>query len=89
MEPPLAIAELLMKQISEPSRDSVAESPREASLGYFIGFLFAACVLGSIGWWRIEAGGPRWAIYATVGFAVFFGVGALGLLIAALTTSEK
>ena len=88
VEPPAAVTELLTKHVSEPG-EKWKSTARGSRLQAFVGLVFMACVLGSIGWWRIDAGGPAWAVYAAVGSAAFFGVTALGFLVAALVSSDK
>ena len=87
-EPPAAMAELLMRQIGEPNRKWQA-TPRGLLLKRFMGLVWIACIAGAIAWWRVDAGGPRLAVYAAVTSTVFFGVIAFGLLLAALTTREQ
>jgi hypothetical protein len=88
VEPPAGLTELLTKQVSEPGEKWKATA-RGSRLHIFGGHLFVACVFGCLAWWRIDAGGPPWAVYAAAGSAVFFGVSALGFLIAAVVSSDK
>ncbi len=49
--------------------------------------VFFAGVMGGLAWWRIDVGGPQWAIYVTVILAIVSGVGAVGSLIGAVATA--
>ena len=62
---------------------------RGALLKNFTGMLFTACVAGGIFWWRLDEGGPQALIYIFGAATAFWGISALGLLIAALFTSDK
>src|SRR5690606_19291022 len=88
VDPPPALAELIARSGGEGERRWTI-TPRGSRLQSFIGFLFTACAAGGVAWWRIEEGGPAVAIYVALPAAVFFGVGALGFLIAALFASDK
>jgi hypothetical protein len=88
VEPAPGLTEMLARQVSEPG-DKWKSTARGSRLNLFGGYLFIACLMGCLAWWRFDAGGPQWAIYAAVGSAVFFGVGALGFLVAALVSSDK
>jgi hypothetical protein len=88
IDPPPAMAELLAKTGGEPDR-KWKSTRRGAMLQSFIGFVFTACMAGGIAWWRIDAGGPQAVIYIFGASTVFFGVSAVGLLVAALFTSDK
>jgi hypothetical protein len=85
---PPAIAELLTKQISEPG-EKWKSTARGSRLNLFMGHLFVACLFGCVAWWRIDTGGPQWAVYVGVGSAIFFGASALGFLVAALVSRDK
>ena len=85
VEPPPLVTDLLMKQISDSS-EKWKSTTRGSLLHTFGIHLFIACWAGGIAWWRIDAGGPNWAVYAAVVSAVFFGVHAFALLVAALKT---
>jgi hypothetical protein len=87
-EPPPAVLELLTKQISEPEH-KWKSTPRGARLQSFMMFAFIACIAGTVAWWRMDAGGPPVVIYVMVGAAVFWGVSALGFLVAAVASTEK
>jgi hypothetical protein len=87
-EPPPAIAELLMKQLSHAD-EKWKRTKRGALLQTFGANLFIACIMAGVSWWRLDVGEPRWAIYWAVCSAIFFAVFALGALLAALTTSDK
>lgn len=62
---------------------------RAALMQAFIGFLFAACVVGGLYYWLLESDGPGWALHASRAAEVFFAIGAFGLLLAALFSREK
>jgi len=83
VDPPAAVTELLFKQIASPDR-KWRSTPRGSLLHTFGVHLCCAVWLGCIAWWRIEAGSPRWAVYAAVGSTVFFALLAVGQLAAAL-----
>jgi hypothetical protein len=88
VEPPPAMAEMLART-SGGAAPKWTRTPRGARLERFVGMLFTACAAGGILWWRIDEGGPQLAIYFFGAAVVFWGVGALGFLIAALFTSDK
>jgi hypothetical protein len=87
-EPPAAVAELILKQVTPPQEKWKA-TPRGALLNTFGVHVWIACFWGCIAWWRIEAGPPRWAVYVAVGATVFFAVLAMGQLLAALKSPLK
>lgn len=87
-EPPPAVAELLAKQLTD-SEQKWRSTARGSRLGTFVGHLFVACLFGCVAWWRVDSGGPQWAVYTAAGSAVFFGVSALGFLVAALVSPDK
>jgi hypothetical protein len=87
-EPPPAMLELLIKQISDPEQ-KWKSTPRGARLHSFMMFAFIACISGTVAWWRMDAGGPQVVIYVAVGSAVFWAVSALGFLVVALASAEK
>jgi hypothetical protein len=87
-EAPPGVAELLTKQVTEPEQ-KWKSTARGSRLNIFMGHLWVACLFGGVAWWRIDAGGPPWAVYVGVGSAVFFGVSALGFLVAALVSRDK
>jgi hypothetical protein len=89
-EPPAAVLEAL----KPPERKSgpVALEPktrRVAQLEHFVLGLTFAAAAGAVAWWRDDAGGPQWLVYAAVIAAVVMGAGAIGRLIAALSTSRN
>lgn len=86
LDPPPALAALLSDQTRDRAWQS---SPRGARLQRFIGYLFAACVIGGVAWWLVDATGPPWAVYPAVSAAVFFAVGAIGFLLTAVVTPER
>lgn len=86
IEPPSAISELL-SETAEPDR-RWKSTRRGAMLQSFIGMLFTACIAGGVAWWRVDEGGPQIVIYIFGVAAVFWGVSALGLLVAALFTRD-
>jgi hypothetical protein len=88
VEAPPGVAELLAKHVSEPEQ-KWKSTARGSRLNIFLGHLFVACLFGGIAWWRFDAGGPPWAVYLGVGSAIFFGVSALGFLVAALVSNDK
>ncbi len=87
VDPPPAMAELLAATSSEPDR-KWKSTRRGALLQSFIGMLFTASMSGGVAWWRIDEGGPQAVIYIFGAAAFFFGVSALGLLVAALFTRD-
>jgi hypothetical protein len=88
VDPPPAMDELLARSAGG-GQPKWARSRRGALLNSFVGMAFTACVAGGILWWRIDQGGPQAVIYLFGAAAAFWGVSALGLLIAALFTSDK
>lgn len=86
LEPPPRAVELLA--ISEKEQ-RWTRTPRGARLQAFTGMLFTACVAGGIAWWRMDEGGPQPVLYFFGAAAVFWGIGALGTLAAALSSSDK
>jgi hypothetical protein len=89
-EPPQAITERLAEQILEPEKTPSANRQRRGALIQgFTGFLFSACALGGLAWWLRDAGAPKLAIIATYSMTVFFSVGAVGMLLAALFSRDK
>jgi len=88
VEPPPAVSELLLRQVSEP--DSKWKStPRGSMLHLFMVHLSIACVMGGIAWWRLDSGPPAWALYASGVTTVFFAVSAIAFFAAALKTPAK
>jgi hypothetical protein len=87
-EPPAAVTDLLLKQVA-PSEPKWKSTPRGALLNTFGIHLWIACLWAGIAWWRIEAGPPRWTVYAAVVATVFFAVLAVGQLAAALKSPFK
>lgn len=87
IEPPAGVAALLGEQVGDPGR-AWKSTPRGARLERFTGFLFTACVIGGVAWWLVDSSGPAWAVYPAVSAAVFFSVGALGILLGAVVTPE-
>jgi hypothetical protein len=88
VDPPRAMDELLARS-TRGAAPKWTRTPRGARLQSFMGMLFTACVAGGILWWRIDAGGPQPVIYIFGAAVVFWGVGALGMLIAALFASDQ
>jgi hypothetical protein len=88
VEPPPALYELLARA-SGGGDPKWSKNRRGTLLKNFTGMVFTACVAGGILWWRIDEGGPQALIYILGAATVFWGVSALGLLIAALFTSDK
>ena len=93
VEPPASMVDLLLESTeahrqAQRTEKSVTEATARAShpTGW-LGLLFMAGVAAGLAWWRIDVGGPQWAIYAAVTCAVTLGVGALGMLIATLVTT--
>jgi hypothetical protein len=81
VEPPPALMEQLA---TGPAQKPAKRGPRETSLQAFIGFLFMACVSWGLRTWFTTRGGPEWAAIAATAAMAFFGLGALGFLLAAL-----
>jgi hypothetical protein len=52
--------------------------------GKFSSDVFMAGIMAALAWWRIDEGGPQWAIYLTVVAAAMFGLGALVYLVAGI-----
>lgn len=93
VEPPATMVDLLLES-SQPQREArssekaVAEATHRASQpGGWLSLLFMAGVMAGLAWWRIDAGGPQWAIYVTVTGAAVLGAGAIGTLIASIVTA--
>ena len=90
VEPPQTMVDLLLEsgeagRQARQQEKAVAQATARASQPTgWLGLLFMAGVAGGVAWWRIEAGGPDWAIYLSVTCAVTLGVAAAGMLIAAL-----
>lgn len=88
IEPPPAVSDLLLRQVSEPDQ-KWKSTPRGPMLHMFMVHLSIACVMGGIAWWRFDSGPPPWALYASGTITVFFAVSALGFFAAALKTPAK
>ena len=85
VEPPPGIAEPLMRALKEPV--AARRSARARRLDGFVFSLFMAGASAGIAWWRQDAGAdPRWLFYAAVVAAAAFAAGALGALVAALSS---
>ena len=87
IEPPAAVVEMLTRQMGGTE---AARSGREMGqkAGNFTGLVVAACTAGGIAWWRMNEGGPQWAVYLFGAGAVFWGLRAIWFLFAA-PSSEK
>ena len=87
-EPPPGLVEQLTDRPFQKNPSSKPDA-RGSFFGGFVGFLFTACVLWGLRAWLISAAAPAWAsIAATAGLA-FFGIAALGFLLAALFTRSQ
>jgi hypothetical protein len=91
MDPPDAVAERLIRPGPKPSapphHTQWAGPTAGAVADPFAKFgweLFMAGIFGGLAWWRIDAGGPQWAIYVLVIAAIIFAAGAVGALLAGL-----
>lgn len=88
IEPPAAVTEVLLRQVSEPD-PKWKSTPRGPMLHMFMVHLSIACVMGALAWWRFDAGPPPWALYAAGTSTLFFAASAAGFLAAALKTPVK
>ena len=89
-EPPEAITRRLAEQILESEKSPSTVRKRQGALIQgFLGLLYSGCAMGGIAWWLTDAGGPKWAIIATYCGTVFFGIGAVGMLFAAIFSHDK
>ena len=78
-EPPAAIAEPLMRHLSQAGPPKRSERSRHRQGFAFC--LFSAGAWAGVAWWRADVGGePRWIFYVAVIVAVAFACGALGAL---------
>jgi hypothetical protein len=89
-EPPPAITNQLAEQILESEKSPSTIRKRQGALIQgFLGLLYSGCAMGGIAWWLTDADGPKWAIIVTYCGTVFFGAGAIGMLIAAIFSHDK
>lgn len=89
-DPPEAITQRLAEQILESEKSpSTARKRQGALIQGFLGLLYSGCAVGGIAWWLTDSGGPKWAIIATYCGTVFFGLGAVGMLIASISSHDK
>lgn len=88
IEPPPALVDMLTRQAGE---SDAQRAGRDAGIkaANFAGLLVAACVAGAVASWRMNAGGPQWAIYFFTVCAVFFGMRSLWYLISSLTKPDQ
>lgn len=90
IEPPATTVTLLLegaeaqRQAATIEKATQQATARAAQPTGWLGLLFMAGVAGGLAWWRIDAGGPQWAIYLAVTCAATLGVAAFGTLIAAV-----
>lgn len=92
VEPPAAILEPLAREIFEtPEARAATAAARKASrhMARFFGEILAAAAAAGIAWWRMQAGGPDWLVYAAGIFAIIFVAGAIARLIATFVSREK
>ena len=83
-EPPAAVAEPLLRQLSETGQARRA-SARAQRLSHLVSSLFMAGAAGAIAWWRIAATGKAdIAFYLATAIAVTCAAGAVGQLTAAI-----
>lgn len=82
-EPPPAMLDQLAKAAFEQG-SSKPKDDRGGLLPAFIGFLFMACVSWAVHTWLASITAPMWQIGAARAAIAFFGVGAVGFLLAAL-----
>ncbi len=88
-EPPPAIAEPLLRQLSERSQ-AARPSPRMRHLTQLCSSLFMAGAAAAIAWWRLEAiGRMDWTVYLPVAVAVTCAAGAVGSLAAAMLSPKE
>jgi hypothetical protein len=87
-EPPPAMLEELTKQAFQNSSPPRQDS-RGALLMTFCSFLFMACVSWGVHAWLAGHAASAWAPIAASAALAFFGIGALGFLLAALVTRQK
>jgi hypothetical protein len=91
VEPPAAVADPLLQELSELPRRTLAEkSERARHLERLAVSAFMAGAAAGVAWWRTDSGGePKWVFYAAVIAAVAFAAGALAALVAALISPRK
>jgi hypothetical protein len=91
IEPPAPMMEQVAREMLDADKPGQhhQRGSRAALVQGFVGFLFMACVASGIYWWLGDTGEPRWAIYAALAAAAFFGFGSFGFLLVALFTRDK
>ena len=85
--PPAMMQELTERAFEKPS--PAKKDPRLSMLSSFIGFLFMACASWGLHAWLAGGGAPSWQTIAASASMAFFGIGALGFLLAALIARSK
>ena len=87
-EPPSAIAEPLLRQLSERGQ-AAKPSPRMHHLQQFCSNLFMVGAAAAIAWWRMASiGRADWTVYLPVAVAVTCAAGAIGSLVAAILSPK-
>jgi hypothetical protein len=85
--PPAMMQELAERAFEKPP--AATKDPRVGLLSSFIGFLFMACASWGLHAWLAGSGAPLWQTAAAMASVAFFGIGALGFLLAALFSRSK
>jgi hypothetical protein len=88
IEPPPAMMEQLVEQPQE-RMSRAKQDPRHGLLMSFTSFLFMACVSWGVREWLEGRAGAPWQGIAATAALAFFGIGALGFLLATLFTRSK
>jgi len=87
--PPTMMEELAVQAFEKRSSGSGNEIPRSGLLMFFLGFLFMACVAWGARALLLAHGAPEWTVITSTAAMAFFGLGAVGNLLAALFTRQK
>ena len=87
-EPPPGLVEQLTDKAFQKPGPAKADAPGSL-FGGFIGFLFTACAAWGAHAWAQSGTAPAWIGIAATAAMAFFGIGAVGFLLAALITRNK
>lgn len=98
IEPPASMSEPLGqfgqaadKAPADHSKRQAKKAARQAAdhMAKFSSDIFVSGLAAAICWWRVDAGGPQWAIIVSGIFAAVAAAGALGNLVAAVTSPRN
>lgn len=87
--PPAMMEELAVQAFEKKPSSSTGEIPRSGLLMFFLGFLFMASVCWGARALLMSHGAPDWTVVTSTAAMAFFGLGAVGNLLAALFTRQK